>query len=63
MLHNIAEIKKKIDEILLTMELAHKRDSMVNKLSGGLQRRLLLARALLPEPKVLFLDKPSIYGI
>jgi ABC-2 type transport system ATP-binding protein len=37
-----------------------KKDVVVSTLSRGLQRRTLLARALLPEPQVLFLDEPSI---
>ncbi len=60
MLHKVSELKKKIEEILIKMELSSKKHSVINTLSGGFQRRVLLARALLPQPKILFLDEPSI---
>lgn len=60
MLHNVADRERKIYENLTMVGLWNRRDYVVSGFSGGMQRRLLLARALLTQPAVLFLDEPSI---
>jgi len=56
-----AEVRaKKIMELLKLVELDDRRDSLVKTFSGGMRRRLEIARGLLHEPKVLFLDEPTL---
>jgi ABC-2 type transport system ATP-binding protein len=52
--------KNRIAELLLLVQLEGKRDTRVKYLSGGMKRRLEIARGLMTRPKVLFLDEPTI---
>lgn len=54
------ERKKRIDELIKLTELESKRNVLVKDLSGGMKRRLELARGLMTRPAVLFLDEPTV---
>ena len=62
MLYNVrgSELKKQGDFLLDMVELFDRKNSIVKNFSGGMKRRLEIARGLLHEPQVLFLDEPTL---
>ncbi len=57
---SLKRISRKVEELLKFAELWDYRREKVRVLSGGMKRRLLIIRALLHDPKVLFMDEPTV---
>ena len=58
-LFGLAPDKARIEEILRSLSLWEKKDAQIRELSGGMKRRVLIAKALAHEPDLLFLDEPT----
>jgi len=59
-LYGVPHAGDRVDEVLEVMELTDRADDLIKTYSGGMRRRLELAQALVHEPRVLFLDEPTI---
>ena len=59
-LHQVKDLKSRIMSLLEAGELASRARHRVREFSGGMQRRLLMLRAIMSRPRVLFLDEPTV---
>ena len=59
-LHQVKDLKSRIVSLLEAGELSSRAHHRVREFSGGMQRRLLMLRAIMSRPQVLFLDEPTV---
>ncbi len=55
-----AQLKKRVDEVLELIGLTDRQNERVNKYSGGMKRRVNIGAALLHQPKVIYMDEPTV---
>lgn len=55
-----AKLESRIDELLALVNMTQWRDTQVKKFSTGMRQRINVIRALLPEPKIVFMDEPTL---
>lgn len=60
LLHGMKDIAARTEELLAWAGLSDRGNNMVGRYSGGMQRRLSIARSIMHCPKVLFLDEPTV---
>jgi ABC-2 type transport system ATP-binding protein len=55
-----SRMKERVNDVLYFVDLYERKDDLVKKFSGGMKRRLEVARGLIHQPRVLFLDEPTL---
>ncbi len=59
-LYGIANARQRIEEVCHEFQIGSWRKKIPDKISGGMRRRAMIARAMLPNPEVVLLDEPSV---